>query len=403
AVIGSGPAGLTAAYDLVRKGYPVKVFESSPLPGGMLTTGIPEFVLPRKVAMAEIDYIRGLGVDVRTNVTLGKDFTLDDLKEMGFKAVLLAIGNQGSAMLKIPGAELEGVHPALPFLKKVKLGEAAPLKGKVVVIGGGNVAMDAARTALRLGAGEVHVACLEARCDMPAFTWEVEATERERIKLHPALSPQEFTSRDGRRITGIIYKRVASTCREEDGRVSCTLLEGPASDYYMDVDAVIIAIGQYPEVPHKERFDLDARNAVVVNPETMATNIPGLFSAGDAVHVGATVIEAIADGHRAAAAIDCFLNGTEAPPQAPSMEVVELDPELAPGFFQKRERWSMPSLPSQDAIRCFEEVHLGLTERGAGREARRCLNCRSCVNCIFERGQLCFETASRLISERREA
>jgi len=402
AIVGSGPAGLTAAYDLVRTGYGVTVYESLPVPGGMLTVGIPEFILPRNVALSEIDYIRKLGVNIRSKMTLGQDFTLDDLWSTGYKAILLALGCQKGVALSIPGANLEGVQLALPLLRKVRLGEPVSLEGRVVIVGGGNVAMDAARTALRLGAGEVHLACLEALKDIPAFPWEVEATTREKVRFHNSLAPQEFKSKDGRRISGIDFKRVASTLVDDKGRISWTLQQGPGSDFSMEADEVIIAIGQSPEIPQGDGLKLTEQALVAVDPDKLATSIPGVFAAGDIVQGAGTVIEAIAEGHRAAAVIDSYLSGTEAPAKNARREVVELDPKLAPRFFQKRERWSMPALPTQDAVRCFDEVYLGYTDWAAVQEARRCLNCRSCVNCVFERGQLCLETARRLISRRRE-
>jgi len=397
AIIGSGPAGLTAAYDLVRKGYGVVVYEALPVAGGMLTAGIPEFILPRDVAMAEIDYIRGMGVDIRTDTALGVDFTMDDLWAKGFKAVLLAIGNQKAAVLKIPGSDLEGVMTALPLLKKVRLGERVKLKGKVVIIGGGNVAMDVARSALRLGAAEVHVACLEARKDMPAFSWEMEATEREKVKLHPSLAPQAFRSKDGKRVSGLDFKRVVSTRMDAEGRMSWTLMEGPGSDFSMDADTVIVAIGQLPDVPLQGQITQTARQAVAVNTHNLATNVQGVFAAGDAVSVGGTVTEAIAAGHRAARAIEHYLRGEELPADAPEKEVLQLNPETVPRFFIKKERWHMPDICVEDAVRTFKEVHLGYPTWEGVEEAKRCLNCRSCVNCVFERGQLCMETAQRLL------
>lgn len=225
AVIGSGPVGLTAAYDLVKLGYGVTVYEANPIPGGMLTTGIPEFILPRQVALSEINYIKKLGVEIRSGMSWGRDFSLQDLWNVGYKAVLMAMGSQRSVMLRIPGADLQGVYKGLDLLRKVHLKEGIPFKGVVAVIGGGNVAMDAARTALRLGASEVHIACLESRNDMPAFSYEIEAAEREKIRIHNSLAPQAFTSKNGRQVSGIDFKRVSSTWKDEKGRISWKLSE----------------------------------------------------------------------------------------------------------------------------------------------------------------------------------
>lgn len=398
AVIGSGPTGLTAAYDLVRKGYGVRVYEALPVAGGMLTAGIPEMNLPREVAEAEIDYIKGLGVEIRTGVALGRNFTLEDLQAWGVRAILLAMGKQKSGELRIPGAELGNITLALPFLKQVRLGEKVQLSGRVLVIGGGNVAMDVARTALRVGAAEVHVACLEARKDMPAFNWEIEAAEREGAKIHPSLAPQQFRSKDGKNVAGVDFKRVAATWIDEAGRIRWSLKEGPGADYAMECDVVIIAIGQQADIPEKGFPALSAAGTIAVHPGTFETSIPGVFAAGDAVVAGGTAIEAIAAGHKAAEGIDRYLRGEEAfADTAPEPDVLKLDPEKVPSFFIKKERWGMPVLPVRDAVRGFYEVNLGYTLKQGVEEAKRCLNCRSCVNCVFERGQLCMETAHRLL------
>ncbi|GAG43350.1 unnamed protein product, partial [marine sediment metagenome] len=175
---------------------------------------------------ADIDYIKGLGVRIHPNIRIGKDLGLADLWQQGYQAILIATGNQKSTGLGIPGADLSGIYPALPFLKKAKMGQLTSLKGKVWVIGGGAVATDVARTALRLGADEVHIACLECRADMPAFTWEIEAAEREGVHMHPSLAPQQFLSKDGSRVSGIDFKRVVSTQMDSQGIIHWNLVEG---------------------------------------------------------------------------------------------------------------------------------------------------------------------------------
>ncbi len=197
AVVGSGPAGLTAAHDLVRKGYGVNIFESAPVAGGIMTSAIPDFVLAREAVQKDIDYIKALGVQIHTGVTVGKDISLEALHINGFRAILIATGFQKSAMLRIPGADLPGINPALDYLKEAKRGFMKPYTGRVWVIGGGAVAMDCARMALRMGATETHIACLESRASMPAFPWEIEMAEREGVRVHCALAPQEFTSKTG--------------------------------------------------------------------------------------------------------------------------------------------------------------------------------------------------------------
>jgi len=399
AIVGSGPAGLTAAYDLVRKGYGVAVFEAASVPGGILSSAIPDFILSAEAVQADIDYIKNLGVRIHTDVHVGKDVSLAALKRQGFEATLIAIGAQKSIGLGIPGSNLPGIYSALPFLKEAKLGHAESFRGKVWVIGGGAVAMDTARTAIRLGAEEVHVACLESRVDMPAFDWEVEAAEREGIRLHPSLAPQEFVSRNGSRVTGINFKRVTSTYLDSEGRIHWTLMEGAGSDYTVDADAVVIAIGQATDIASlsDDSLNISGRGTIVVNEATGETNVPGIFAAGDIAGTGRTVTESMAAGRRAGLSINQYLSKKPVIPVKESRETIIIKPEQVPVYLTRRERWEMPRLLPKQAIKTFKEVNLGYSYWQAVEEARRCLNCRMCANCVFERGQLCFETASRLL------
>ena len=396
AIIGSGPAGLSAAYDLVRWGYPVTVYEGSPVAGGMLTTAIPDFILPKEIVQAEVDYIRALGVDIRTTTWI-RD--LDYLWGKGFRAILIAVGAQRSAELRIPGADVDSVLSALPFLKKAKQGEKVDLRGKVVVVGGGNVAMDAARTALRLGANEVHVACLESRKDMPAFDWEIEMAEREGVRLHPSLAPQRFGSSDGNRVGFIEFKRVLSTHIDEQARLTWTLMEGPGSEYNMEaVGSIIVAIGQRLDVGLNEKLAFTSRGGLLADVDTLLTTVPGVFAAGDVIDVAGSVSESIAAGRRAAGAIDRYLQGRELKPRsAPQKEAARLEAEMVPAFLPRKPRWEMPTVAPRDAIRGFGEVRTGYALWEAIEEAGRCLNCRTCSSCVFERHQVCFETATRIL------
>ena len=399
AIVGSGPAGLTAAYDLVRKGYGVAVFEAASVPGGILSSAIPDFILSAEAVQADIDYIKNLGVRIHTNVHIGRDVSLAALSRQGFKAMLIAIGAQKSAELRIPGSDLPGIYSALPFLKEAKVGRAESFRGKVWVIGGGAVAMDAARTAMRLGAEEAHVACLESRADMPAFEWEIEAAEREGIRLHPSLAPQEFVSRSGSRVTGINFKRVTSTYLDSEGRIHWTLMEGAGSDYVVDADAVIVAIGQTTDIASlsDDSLNISSGGTIVVNEATGETNVPGIFAAGDIAGTGRTVSDSMVAGRRAALSIDQYLGGRPIIPVKESRETIIIKPEQVPVYLTRRDRWEMPRLLPKQATKTFKEVNLGYSYWQAVEEARRCLNCRMCANCVFERGQLCFETASRLL------
>jgi len=401
AIVGSGPAGLTAAYDLAGLGYKVTVYESSDKAGGWLTNGIPEFILPQKVAQADIEFIKDSGVDIRTGVTIGRDVTIADLKDKGYSAVLLAGGAQKSAGLNIPGSDLKNVLPALEVLKKARRKEGLMLHGRVLVIGGGAVAMDAARTAIRSGAKEVHTVCLEARLDMPAWPWEIEAAEKEGVLVHTSMAPQSFSLASASGRLAVEFKRVASTCTDSEGRISWELMEGPGSDYRMEADYVIVAIGQMTDTSYikESKVKVNRRGAIEVDTDTLHTTDPGVFASGDAVNVRGTVTESIAMGHKAALSIDSFLQGNKVKNDKKSAgkEVLEIDPKLTSPWLARKARWSMPALSAQDAIRTFSEVNLGFTAEQAVEEARRCLNCRMCANCIYGRGQICYETAMRLL------
>ena len=390
AIIGSGPAGLAAAYDLVREGYGVTVYEASLIAGGMLSTGIPDYILPREIIESEIDYIRKLGVDIQTDTRIGDGLSLDELSNKGFKASLLATGVQKSTDLNIPGADLDGVQYALPLLRKVNIGERVLFSGKAVVIGGGGVAMDTARTLLRLGADEVHVACLESRTRIPAFPWEVKVAEEEGVSIHPSLAPQRFIpaqGKDGRRDIVIEFKRVASTQVSAEGRVSWTLMEGEGSEYAMEADSVVIAIGQTPDPSLMDISPLKftEEGTFRVDPDTLSTNIPGIFSAGDAVTGPKTVIEAVASGKKAAMAIDRYLNGKPLKEDhLPTPPVVNDD--VLPQGMRISPRQTGLVLPRHLRSRGFNEVNLGFTEEQAIAEANRCLRCKTCNRCIEEYG-----------------
>jgi len=399
AIVGSGPAGLTASHDLVEKGYGVTIFEASSIPGGMLSSAIPDFLLHPEAVQADIDHIKSLGVRIHTNVRIGKDLSLSGLWQQGYKAILIATGLQKGAELSLPGSDLPGIFSALPFLKEVKLGHLPSLNGKVWVIGGGNTAIDAARTALRLGAREVHIAYRRTRADMPAFKREIELAEVEGVQIHTSLDTQQFISKDGSRVGIIAFKRVASAYIDGEGRRILTLVEGPTGDYAVDADAVIVATGEIPDISGMldESLDISKTGGLTVNQDTLQTSVSGIFAAGDISATGGTVTESMAAGRRAAASIDQYLNGTPMAEVGESRETITIEPEQAPAYLIRKARWEMPKLLPEEAIRVFREVDLGYKDWQAVEEARRCLNCQMCANCIFERGHLCFETARRLL------
>lgn len=398
AIIGAGPAGLAAAHDLARQGYPVTVYEALSVVGGMLTMGIPEFILPREILQADISSIEGLGVEIRTNTSLGKDLTLDGLFQQGYKAVFLSVGAQQSLKLNVPGIDLEGVFYALALLDDVNLGKEVRFKGKVAIIGGGNVAVDCARVAIRSGATEVNLTCLESRGEMLAFPWEIERAEEEGVKIYPSLAPQEITGKD-RKLNGVKFTRVQSIEFDAEGRIKPVLVAGEGMT--MDANAVIVAIGQTPELSFlngAKGLEISQKGTIQVDPDTLATNVPSVFAGGDIVNV-ATVVEAIAAGKKAAISIDRYLRGIDLKeggwPQA--IQVVSIDEENIPRFVEPRERSKVPMLPLGQRVSSFNEVELGFADEAAMEEAKRCLNCAVCGNCVLGRAQMCYETATRLL------
>jgi len=307
AIIGSGPAGLTAAHELVKKGYPVTVFESSSEPGGMLRRCIPEYRLPKEALNLEIDHLKKMGVEIKTNHTFGKDLTLASLKRDGYKAVFIAIGAHKSGKLHVEGEQLKGVIDALDFLQNVNQGKKIRLGRRVAVIGGGNVAMDAARTALRHGAKEVCILYRRTKEEMPANPWEIQEAEKEGVKIQFLLAPKKILGKDGH-VTGMECLRMELGETDETGRRRPVPVEG--SELVTEWDMIILAIGETPDLSNlpKEIETADGKT-IIVDPVTMETSLPGVFAGGDVVSGPATVIEAIAAGKRAAIAIERYLRG----------------------------------------------------------------------------------------------
>lgn len=382
AIIGSGPAGLTAAHDLAKEGYGVTVFESQPVAGGMMSSIIPEFKLPRNVVQADIDYIKTMGVEIKTGITIGKDMSLEDIQK-NFDAVLLATGSWKPISFAIPGSELKGIYNALPFLQDTGRGEKINLGKKVMIIGGGDTAMDTARTALRLGAEEVHLACLEDRRAMPAHLWEIEKAEKEGVIIHPSLAPQQFTGNG--KITGIVFRNVLTTEKDCEGRITWTLSDTPDGEYTMDTDSVIVAIGQSPDLTTLEidgTIDHTPQGTITVDTDTLASRNPGLFAAGDVVVGAGTVADGMAAGRKASISIIRYLSGSEPEKRKPvTSETAQMAHEIpSSDVMLQGTRHPMPALSSNDAISSFTEVEQGYTEEMAREEARRCINCvASCI------------------------
>lgn len=381
AIVGSGPAGLAAAYDLIRRGYGVTVYEALACAGGMLAFGIPEFDLPQEVIRREIDFIRALGVEIKTNTPVGENPSVADLLRQGYAAVLVAVGAQGSARLPIPGAELEGVTYALPFLHDVKLGQGLRLAGRTLVVGGGNVAIDAARTAVRLGAQEVSLACIESKETMPAYPEMIEHAEREGVKICPSLAPQRIASRDGRKAFAVELRKVAHSERTADGSVTWTLVEDAGAARTMEADWIIVAIGQQVAIGGDlQELEAGRRGTLIVDRSRWTTSVPAVYAAGDIVVMPGTVTEAMAMGRKAAHAIDCQLRGEAARPLA--TKPARTGREILPYGIERLPCQGMPLSPAGEVVGGFQEVELGFTREQAMAEARRCLKCRTCLHCL---------------------
>jgi len=376
AVVGSGPAGLTVAYDLVQKGYPVTIFEKLPVAGGMLHVGIPEYRLPRDVLADEIGAIRHLGADIRLGMTVGKDVTFEELMGQGYRAFFLGVGAHKGLELRIPGEdELEGCIDATTFLKKIGLGEKRVPGRKVCVIGGGNSAIDAARTSLRLGAEEVHIVYRRQREQMPANPAEVEAALEEGIQIDFLTNPVRILGEKGKAVG---MECILNELGEPDAGGRRRPVPVPGSEFVIECDVIIPAISQESDLsflPQNHKFSISRWNSFLVNERTLESNIPGFFAGGDAVTGPATVVKAIAAGHQAAVSIDCYLRGRDYqgywyPKPQLTVERLELSEED-----EKLVRPKMEELPVGDRVDNFKEVELGLDENSALCEARRCLRC----------------------------
>jgi NADPH-dependent glutamate synthase beta subunit-like oxidoreductase len=376
AVIGSGPAGLAAAHGLVNMGYGVTIFEALPVAGGMLALGVPEYRLPEKILQTEIDRIQKRGVEIKLNSPLGNELTTDDLQKQGYKAVFLAVGAHRSLKLGIPGEEMEDVYQGISFLKDADLGKEVKVGERVVVIGGGNVAVDVAMTALRLGAKEVQLVCLESREEMPAFAKEIQEALDEGVEINVCCGPKRIVGDKGK-VTGVELIRCVSVF-DKEGRFS------PCYDdevtRAIDADTVIVAIGQAPDLtflPEDSSLKTSNRGTIEVDSTSLATNIPGVFAGGDAT-VPATLVEAIAAGKRAAISIDSYLRGESLPPEEQLPPTVTID-EAGLGEVERKRRTVMPKISPSEQVESYNEISLGLSQEMAVEEANRCLKCRGIV------------------------
>ena len=374
AIIGSGPAGLTAAYYLTKEGYQVTVFEKLPVAGGMMVVGIPEYRLPRDIIASEIQVIQDMGVQVKTEVAFGEDITLESLRKDGFQALFLATGLHRSLKLNVEGEDLPGVIKGIEFLRDVALGNPVSVGKRVVVIGGGNVAIDVALTAKRVGAQDVTLVCLERREEMPAWDYEIEEALEEGVTIVNSLGPSRFLERNGD-LSGIEFK--CCTCVFDENGVFCP--EYDETDLSeMEADTLIVAIGQAADLSFAEKEGIAATRGLEADPITLQTPIEGVFAGGDAFYGPKSVVEAVACGKDAAESIDRYLNGRdlkEGREQDWSYEKpdTEREPHLR--------RTPMRSIPVEEREGNFKEISLGFTEQETRAEAQRCMKCGICSEC----------------------
>jgi formate dehydrogenase (NADP+) beta subunit len=416
AVVGGGPVGLSAAHDLALMGYAVTIFEGAPVAGGMLYLGIPEYRLPRDVVEAQVREILATGdITLKLNQAAGRDFTVSDLRHQGFDAVLVAVGAHRSRDLTIPGVDLDGVYKGIDFLLNVNLGYKFTIGKKVIVIGGGNVAMDVARSAarevvrqhvagvedlepslesvsavatkemvdvslsaLRLGAQEVHLVCLEKREEMPAALEEIEEAETEGIVMHPGLGPKRMIGKDGKVVALETLK--TKWVFDQNRRFSPAFYEG--SETQLECDTIIMAVGQAPNLDFlkpEDGVELSPRGLIAVNPQTLMTSATGIFGGGDCVFGPRLIIDSVADGKRAAVGIDEFLRGRKHP--EPIVEVEVFKRHSMPLELLDLARPPIPMLPLERRTG-VTEVEVGYDADSAMEEAQRCLHCW--VNTVFE-------------------
>jgi heterodisulfide reductase subunit A len=385
AIIGSGPAGLAAGANLAIQGHDVTIFEKLPIAGGMLAVGIPEFRLPGKVLQADIDYIKNLGVEIKTGVELGKDITIDQLKAENFNAIFLGIGAHSSRKMDIPGENLNGIIFGTDFLRAVALKEHVDIsKGsKVAVVGGGNVAIDAARTAVRLGA-EVTILYRRSKSEMPAYSEEINEALDEGVKIKFLTTPTKFID-DGGKLGRIECIDMELGEPDESGRRRPVPVSGSEKVY--DFESAIIAISQVPDTLRLNISDLNLNinQTIIVDKNTCATNVPGLFAGGDVTLGPATVIEAIHEGNRAANGIHEFLTGNEIEhlkyeSNDKIVEFEEIRNLIEP---EKQTRNELDLRSSAERVKDFQEIITsGFSDEVAISEAGRCLNCGVCSECM---------------------
>ncbi len=408
AIIGSGPAGLAAAHDLALLGFAPVVFEMESKPAGMLYTGIPAYRLPREMLDAEVELIRALGVEFRCGVAVGRDVSFEELRRQ-FRAVIIAVGAKRARLLTLPGSDAEGIYGGIDFLRAVALGEPVPIGRRVIVVGGGNVAYDVSRSAVRYAAAEedasrhidwqtetdisrmaarqpavreVHLVCLESREEMPADEVEIVEGEEEGIRRHNRLGPKEFLftcQNGGKRVTGVRFRRVLRVF-DENRRFAPVYDDNDTVD--LEADTVLLSVGQTADLS----FLGGAVTRLAVDSETLATDMEGVFAAGDVAYGARLMIDAIASGKKAARSVYRYITGQEVRPEEVQLHF-EIEGYRRERGYEARRRTPIPAAtPAERLADPRNLVEKGYTEVQARAEAERCLDCG--VNTIFD-GEKC--------------
>lgn len=383
AIIGAGPAGLSCANYLTQMGYKTTVFEALPIAGGFLSSAIPEYRLPQDTVNTEIDYLKALGIEIKCNQKLGRDFTINELKDKGYKAIFLGVGTSIGRKLNLTGEDIPGVIQGLDFLTDARLGKldlksnGSKIGNKVLVIGGGNVAIDAARVALRKGAKEVQMVCLESWKEMPAHSWEIREAIEEGIKINNSWGPHRFLVENGK-VSGLEVKKCTSVF-DEQKRFNPKFDESVKNSFA--ADTILITIGQavdWSGLSQEKGLETGRGGTIQVDPVTRKTGIEGVFAGGDAVKGPGSAIEAIDSGRKAALAINAYLRGESISLEPEEPLIVEAEIAERP---KKVKRQAMPTMAAEERKLSFIEMEQGYTEEMALREALRCLQCAICSDC----------------------
>ena len=370
-IIGGGPGGLTAAYYLSLKGHRVTVVDAMPQMGGMLRYGIPEYRLPKRVLDEEVAEIASLGVEMKNNFRIGRDVTFEEFKN-SYDAVVLAIGAWESMPIGCPGEELDGVMGGIDFLRQVAMGEKPAIGDQVAVVGGGNTAMDACRTAVRLGAKEVYVVYRRTEAEMPAEQLEIDEAREEGVIYKFLTNPAEIVGEHGR-VKENKHQVMELGEPAESGRRRPVPVEGKFET--LPVTCVISAIGQKANVAGFEGIELNRKGIISADETSYRTSMPGVFAVGDATNQGASIaIEAIGEARRCAKVVDLYLNGVQVPYQKTYLSVKKVSPEYFADYI-KLPRAKMPTRPPEERKHDFQEINLGFSEAQARAEAARCLDC----------------------------